>query len=166
MPLPVQLQAVVDELEVGDDEWNAFINRKTGEVTSCSRELLRCVEDEEDTSKLLDWQLELLQECRRVLEDSDFIHLPSKFDIHEYSIMERFCLSLDDDDKSGRLLDAIRGRGAFRRFKDLIHRQGIEEDWYRYRNDALKQIAADFLEAHGIPYLDDKAGPGPAPEAG
>ena len=32
---------------------------------------------------------------------------------------------------------------------------GIDEDWYRYRDTAFKQAAADFLEANDIPYVDD-----------
>ena len=36
--------------------------------------------------------------------------------------MERFCLSQTDDRVRERLLDAISGKGAFRRFKDLAFR--------------------------------------------
>lgn len=153
MPLPVQLKAVVDEMEFGTDEWRAYINRKTGELASFRADARRAVEDDDPPGE--GWELDEWQDCKRVLEDHDFIELPSKDDIHEYSIMERFCSSLNDERTRDRLLDAIAGRGAFRRFKDLIHRQGIEQDWYRYRDDALKKIAADFLEAHGIPYSDD-----------
>ena len=164
MPLHVQLHAVVDELEGADDEWRAYINRKTGELASFSLDLQRSVENEEDPSRRPDWERQLRQDCERVLDDPDFILLPSKFDIHEWTIMERFCLSHGDEELRNRLLDAIHGRGAFRWFKDLIHREGIQDDWYRYRTDALKKIAADFLEAHDIPFADDKARPGPAPE--
>lgn len=161
MPLPVHLYAVVDELEAVDGEWRAYINRKTGELASFSLDLERSIENEEDPPSRPDWERELRQDCERVLNDPDFILLPSKFDIHEWSIMERFCLSLDDEAVRDRLLDAIHGRGAFRMFKDLIHRQGIQDDWYRYRDGALKKIAADFLEAEGIPYVDVPRGSAP-----
>jgi Uncharacterised protein family (UPF0158) len=165
MPLPVQLKAVVDEMETGTDEWQAYINRKTGELASFGADALRAAEDDDPPGE--GWELDEWNECRRVLEDPDFIELPNQRDIHEYSIMERFSASRDDEGLRDRLLDAIAGRGAFRRFKDLVHREGIEDVWYRYRDDAVKQIAADFLEAHGIPYVDDKARPGvPPSEAG
>jgi hypothetical protein len=154
MPLPVPLYAVVDELEAANDEWCAYINRKTGEIASFSLDLQRSVEDEADPSGRPDWEREMRQDCERVLNDPDFIHLPSKFDIHEWEIMRRFCESLDGGSARDRLLDAIHGRGAFRMFKNEIHRLGIQDDWYRYRDDALKKIAAEFLEEHGIPYAD------------
>jgi hypothetical protein len=165
MPLPVQLKAVVDEMETGTEDWQAYINRKTGELASFGADTRRAAEDDDPPGE--GWELDAWNECRRVLDDEDFIELPDQRDIHEYSIMERFCASRDDEGLRDRLLDAIAGRGAFRRFKDLVHRQGIQDDWYRYRDDAVRQIAADFLEAHGIPYVDDTARPGvPPAEAG
>ena len=53
------------------------------------------------------------------------------------------------------LLDSIHGAGAFRRFKDTLYRLGIEEDWYKYRDHALEEMAIEWLEAEGIPFTRD-----------
>ena len=52
----------------------------------------------------------------------------------------------------GELLDALHGRRAFRRFKDALQRLELAEEWYRYREGALEEIAVEFLEANGIGY--------------
>ncbi len=52
--------------------------------------------------------------------------------------MARFCSDLDDDSQREALLDAIRGRGAFRRFKDLVHRYGIQQQWYDFRDREME----------------------------
>jgi hypothetical protein len=161
MPLPVRLKAVVDEMEFGTEEWRAFINRKTGELASFPGDTLRAAEDDEAPTYAGEFEPEDLENCRRVLADEDFIDLPGKEDIREYDIMERFSLSYPDEDLRERLHDAIDGRGAFRRFKNLIHRKGIADEWYRYREVALEKIAADFLEAHDIPYVDEGQRGGP-----
>ena len=154
---PVSLQAVVDEMDVFGDEMTAYINKKTGELFTVSDEVAGFIEEgDEDDYFIPDWQKEMLPKVREVLESGDFVPLPDKFEIHEYSIMERFCLSIEDDDLRGELLSGIRGRGAFRYFKDTLHRRGFQDDWYRYRNDALKRIAADFLEVEGIAFVDDE----------
>jgi hypothetical protein len=80
--------------------------------------------------------------------------LPDRFEINEYRIMERFCLSIDDEDMRDALCDAIRGRGAFRRFKDRMQVYGMAEEWYRYRDEALREIARAWCEAHDIPYTE------------
>ena len=158
MPLPVQLKDVVGEIEIGGNEWTAYVNRKTGELTSFPNDLLK-YEGEAGTA-VGEWDEEMAADCKRVLDSQDFIELPGEYEIHEYAIMERFCLSVGSEQNRQRLLDAIEGKGAFRRFKDLALRLGVIEDWYRYRDEALKKIAAEFLEAQGIPYVDESTGAG------
>ena len=153
---PVSLQSVVNEMDVLSDEVPAYINKKTGELYSVSEEEAGIVEQGNEEDEFIpEWQREVLPKVREVLESDDFVALPDKFQIHEYSIMERFGLSLPDEGLQDELLHAIRGSGAFRRFKAAIHRNGIQDDWYRFRDQALKRIAIDFLESEGIPWQDD-----------
>jgi hypothetical protein len=50
------------------------------------------------------------------------------------------------------LLEAIHGARAFRMFRSTIGRLGIEKNWYRFREEALAEIARDWLGAHELPY--------------
>ena len=85
------------------------------------------------------------------IQSSDrFIGLPSKFDIHEWQIMEDFALSVSNRKICKELQDAIHGAGAFRKFKSVTRRRGIEKDWFAFRENALRQIAIDWCEEHGI----------------
>ena len=43
-----------------------------------------------------------------------------------------------------------------RRFKDRIVEEDVREDWFAFRDEAHKKIAADFLESQGIPFIDDR----------
>ena len=139
------------------DEMTAYINNKTGELFTVGEEEARLIEDGyKDDDFIPDWQKEMLPKVREVLESGDFVPLPDKFEIHEYSIMERFCRSIENDDLQHELLHAIRGGGAFRRFKNTVHRRVIQDDWYGYRDNALKRIAADFLEVEGIAFSDSQ----------
>jgi len=157
MPLPVKLSEVIDGLEMADDNFKSYINRNTGEVASVSDEEAGWVEEEEEPGEdWPDWQVQALADARRILDSDEFIRLPTKFDIHEWSIMERFARSLDNKDDSDHLLDAIHGRGAFRMFKSIIARMGLREAWFKFRYDALAEIAIEFLEEHGIPYTRDR----------
>ena len=155
---PVSLRAVVDEMDILSDSMTSYINTKTGELFTVGEEEMNIVEQGTEDDKFIpEWQKEILPKVREVLESEDFIALPDKFEIHEYSIMERFCLSISDDTTQDELLHAIRGSGAFRRFRDEIYRMDIEDDWYRFRGQALKRISVDFLEGEGIEFVDDLA---------
>ena len=50
---------------------------------------------------------------REVFESDDYIQLPDKFEIHDWEIMQDFCLSLRKAEVREESLDLIRGRGAF-----------------------------------------------------
>ncbi len=152
MAVSVSLHDVVTEMEVFSDEHTAYINRRTGELITVTREELALAEDPEAAAEAPQWQQDLLPKVREVIESEEFLPLPSKFEIHEWAIMERFARSVSDSTASDELLDALHGRGAFRRFKDALQRLGLTEEWYRYREAALEKIAAEFLEANGIGY--------------
>jgi hypothetical protein len=36
----------------------------------------------------------------------------------------------------------------------MIREYGIADDWYRYRDEVLREIALDWCEAHGIQYTE------------
>lgn len=152
MAVIVSLRDVVEEMDLMTDEATPYINRKTGELITLTHEELALAEDPDEAEDAPQWQKDLLPKAQEVLASEDFIPLPSKFDIHEWSIMERFAQSLTDAAASDELDAAIHGRGAFRRFKDAVHRLGIADEWYRFREAALEEIAIEFLEAHGIVY--------------
>ena len=98
----------------------------------------------------------MLPKVREVLGSKDFIPLPDKFEINEWSIMQRFAVSQPDPDHRDDLLNAIHGRGAFRLFKILLDRLKLREEWFRFRDEALEWIAIDFLEINEIPYKPGK----------
>ncbi|MBW2015173.1 MAG: hypothetical protein JRI69_15615 [Deltaproteobacteria bacterium] len=113
-------------------------------------------EDEEDISHYSDWEQDAIQVAIDVLEsEEDYILLPSQFDVHEYEIIEEFCISLDDEKLKDKMYRSIKGRGAFRRFKDNIFKYGIEKNWFQYRREAFKRKAIDWCEENNIPYTEE-----------
>ena len=148
----VSLRDVIDEMEMMSDEATSYINRKTGELITLTHEELALAEDPDEAADAPEWQKDILPKAREVVASGDYLPLPGKFEIHEWSIMERFARSLTDAAVSDELQAAVHGRGAFRRFKDAVHRLGIADQWYRFRDAALEEIAVEFLETHGIAY--------------
>ena len=148
----VSLRDVIDEMELMSDEAKGYINRRTGELITLTHEELAMAEDPDKSADAPQWQKDLLPKAREVTASEDFIPLPGKFEIHEWSIMERYARSLDDASVSDELESALHGRGAFRRFKDAVHRLGLADEWYRFRDAALAEIAVEFLEANGIEF--------------
>ena len=154
MTVQVKLQDILEGMDFQSDEQSAFLNLTTGDVVSITDEELRAAEHDKPLEDFPEWQHDAIRIARDIVETEHYLPLPDRFEIHEYQIMERFCLSVDDDDLRDDLCDAIRGRGAFRRFKDRMQLYRMTEEWYRYRDAALREIAMAWCEAHGIPYTE------------
>jgi len=69
----------------------------------------------------------------------------------EYDWMVQFAGSVEDS-RLGELLEvALDGRGAFRRFKDVLSRWPKErERWYAFRDECLRNAMFEWLAAHEI----------------
>lgn len=127
MTTHVKLNEIIDGLESQSDESSSFLNKKTDEVVLISDEELNAAEENEPIEDFPDWQQDHVRIAKEIIaETGDYISLPTKFDIDEYRVMERFCVSLENQEISDDLYGLISGSGAFRRFKDAIYRYGIE----------------------------------------
>ena len=97
------------------------------------------------------------EELEELIENSGdrFLRFPTKYDIHEYSMMESFIESLPPSRAREDLAHAIRGRGAFRRFKNGIYYHRVEQQWYDYRDQAYRGIAIRWCRDEGIEYTEE-----------
>jgi hypothetical protein len=155
MNIKVKLKDIIEEMEIQFEELRSLLNIKTGEIVIVSSEELRAVEDEKPFDHLPEWEKENRMMAIDVVENfENYIELPTKYDVYEYEIMEDFCLKVSDQRKQDSLLRVIRGKGAFRRFKDKIIDFEIEKQWYSYRAECFKRIAIEWCQDNNINYIE------------
>ena len=150
--MKVNIAKITDGLEMQFDESSAYLNKEDGEVYVVSDEELRAAEEGDPIDDFPDWQQQGIEIAEQIIRDDNYIMLPSKFEVHEYAIMEEFCYSVADSNVSDALQIAIRGKGAFRRFKDTCHKFGIIDQWYSFRTEALKEIAIAWCKENKLEY--------------
>lgn len=157
---PVLLSEIVDALEFSPSEASYYLDRQTGKILLIDDACMQAAEEGEDPDEYSDWEDEEFEAAQGIAEDAvlgdreRYVPLPSEFDIHEWEIMDKFGRSVGDPKVAAELANAIRGRGAFRHFKDTVHRLEIAEDWYKYRSEALTEIARDWCETNEISYTE------------
>lgn len=159
---PAKLSDLIEALEFDSPMHIMYFDRQTGRVVSVDRDVMNGVEegDEERLNGLPDWQKDEVEIARAVCDDKGerFIDAPDKFDFHEYHHMECFIETLEDKKAADGLWRAIKGRGAFRYFKDTADRLGLLDRWFRYRDEAMKEFVISWAEANNVPFEDDAAG--------
>ena len=80
------------------------------------------------------------------------IILPTKYEIDEYRILNDFILTIKDTKISDELLSKIKGKGAFRRFKDTLIKFNIIQDWFDFRQEQYKIIAVNWCNKNNIEF--------------
>jgi hypothetical protein len=154
-----KLSELIDALEFESEESVTRFDRQTGRIVSVDRHILSAFEEGEPDKlgDLPDWQKEGLEIAKAVAEDAGerFIDAPDKFDFHEYRHMERFIGSVENAQAAEELWRAIKGKGAFRYFKDTARRLGLLDQWCRYRDESVKEHVIAWAEANQVTVEDD-----------
>ena len=145
--VPVDWEALEDAFENNAPEVHSYLHLATGEV-------LRVVDG------VADPQMHV-----RISSDTNYLRIDPVSSREQYRWMERFIPMVDDLDLRGKLTHAIDGKGAFRRFKDVLMSFSADrERWFTFRSERLRTFMEAWLTAHAI-----KAVPRPqwadAPEA-
>ena len=148
-----------------------YLDLDTGEVVRVSDEIqqelerlyeeLNGVEDEDQSAfatalqcrALPDWMKEAIQEADQVEAGygSRYVRVPTLESSEGYQIMADFIPTVGDRRLQGLLELAIRGRGAFRRFKDVLAEYPRErERWFAFHDARLRELALRWLELEEI----------------
>jgi len=157
---PIKVSELLETLEFSSEDFVPQVDLENGCVVMIDRSIVRALEEGDDETPDLyrnaadQSELKIAQ---AYLDDSGkrFLDVPQKFDFHEYRQMERFVGTVSDPAAAEQLWRAIKGKGAFRHFKDTAHRLGLLESWFQYRNEAMKQFCIDWAEAKQVPFVDD-----------
>jgi len=83
--------------------------------------------------------------------DDNYIFLPTLYDFHEHQVMVDFSrtTSLEIEE---HLLAALFSKDAFRKFKNLINRFFLTNEWYEYKDERFKKLAIDWCKKNNLNY--------------
>lgn len=80
-----------------------------------------------------------------------YIPLPRTTSREGYRDMEDFIKKVGEEDLREKLSIAIDGRGAFRRFKNVLKKHSEErERWFEFKRSRTTKRVRDWLDAEGI----------------
>ncbi|MDR0470214.1 MAG: hypothetical protein LBH79_00630 [Nitrososphaerota archaeon] len=77
---------------------------------------------------------------------------PTAQDINEYEIMTDFAKQIADAQLQHRLIVALSGKGAFRRFRDTCLNTGLSEAWEKFKHKEYVAIAKEWCNNTGLSY--------------
>src|SRR5450432_890502 len=131
--IPVDWEALEDAFENNAPEVHSYLHLVAGEV-------LRVVDGIADPEM-----------HSRIASDTTYMRIEPVSSREQYRWMERFIPMVDEGELRDQLSAAIDGKGAFRRFKDVLMTYGTErERWFAFRSERLRVFMEAWLSAHGL----------------
>lgn len=131
--IPIDWEALEDAFENNAPEVHSYLHTTTGDV-------LRVVDGVADP-----------QMHARIASDPNYLRIDPVSSREQYRWMERYIPMVEDAELTAKLTQAIDGKGAFRRFKDVLMAYGPErERWFTFRSERLRIFMEAWLNAHAL----------------
>jgi hypothetical protein len=131
--VPIDWESLEDAFENNAPEVHSYLHLSTGEV-------LRVVDGIADPEM-----------HQRIASDTSYMRIEPVSSREQYRWMERFIPMVEDKPLVELLTQAIDGKGAFRRFKDVLMSHGAErERWFAFRSERLRVFMEAWLAAHAL----------------
>jgi hypothetical protein len=140
--LKIGLDELYDAMENSSYEVEYYLDLETGEILFVSEGM-----DDVETGKLKN----------QIEEELDRYELIPKAESFEgYRDMQAFIATVEDDHLSELLEVAINGKGAFRRFKDVLLNYPEErERWFQFKDDRMKERALEWLDDIDVTLVEE-----------
>lgn len=146
--VPVDWEALEDAFENNAPEVHSYLHLGTGDV-------LRIVDGVADP-----------QMHARIAADVNYLRIDPVSSREQYRWMERYIPMVEDAELQRKLTQAIDGKGAFRRFKDVLMAHAPErERWFSFRSERLRIFMEAWLSAHALAPVARPAWPAESAEA-
>jgi len=144
-PVPIDWMDLEMAFETHLDDSASYLDLRTGKVHFVPTSSL-------DESAVDDGEDVLSEEAANAGLAEGWLLAIEPLESHEeYDWMVQFAGSVDDSRLRELLEVALDGRGAFRRFKDVLASWPKErERWYAFRDECLRNAMLKWLAAHEI----------------
>lgn len=150
----IKISEIIDGIESQTDELNSYFNTSTGEIVNITFEDFYAAESQIDITTFPKWQQDSVNLAKEIIFSDDYIGFPTPYEINEYKIMKTFSFNISDEILSEIFLKALKGKGAFKRFKNLLIQYNLREQWFTYRTNHLTTIAKDWCDRNKIEYIE------------
>ncbi len=156
--------------DVVRDTFDYFLDLETGEVLPLSDEIIRDlkarlsdevgdIEDDieyiefDEEPEIPDWMTDEMEMILEILLDESgrYIRIPERDNRAAYQSMCAFINSIGDPLLNEEIASALDGKGAFRKFKDVLVRFPKERKrWHGYNAKAMREEILEWLKSLGV----------------
>ena len=113
--------------------------------------------DDGEERPLPGWQRTERERVRGIVADhaGRYVRIPVGAEYGNPGMLREFACTVTDPALRDAVEGTMRGRGAFRRVKDLLQRRGALDLWHAFSDEKRMATAQKWLEERGIEWVED-----------
>lgn len=139
-----------------------YFNKTTGKVVVLAKGLIQFLTQDASVSRepLPDWEARMIPLARQIVINGspDFVRIPEAFGQPEHAWMAKFATETKSLKLKQKIQQALRGRGACRRFREIISDFPDEKKrWAAFRDRCWKEKIQLWLEGLGLLAIENNA---------
>ena len=140
-PLKIDIDELCNVMEDHSFDNEYYLDLETGEILFVSEYM---------NDEVIDIKNRIEEEYER------FEQIPQVESYEGYRDMEDFIATVDNNRLVDLLEVAIQGKGAFRRFKDvLLNYPDEEEKWFQFQDSRIEERALEWLDEIGVTLIEE-----------
>jgi hypothetical protein len=140
--LKIDFNDLCDSMENSSYENKYYLDLDSGEIL-----FVLDYSDDEDNIKV---KRQIKKNPRR------YEPIPQVESYEGYEDMEDFIITVEDEHLAELLEVAVNGKGAFRRFKDVLLNYPEErERWFKFKDEKMERRAREWLEDIGVTLIEE-----------
>lgn len=137
--IKANLQDLIDAFGSCSFEQEYYLDIRTGEVILLIDEKLTGEDESEIREKI------------KAGYNKRYFRFPDASSREGYQDMAAFTEELKDEDLKEKLQIALDGKGAFRRFKDVVLRYPEKrEEWFKFKDNRIKERLMEWMKENGL----------------
>ena len=138
-----------------------YIDKMSGKVVSLSRDLVRALAQDrgDEKEEIPAWDAHMVPLAREIVlaGSPNYVRIPEAFGCPEHKWMLSFAESMPSLKLKQKVVQALRGRGSCRRFKEIIQEHPEESKrWCHFRSQCWREKIEVWLESVGIIAIEEK----------
>lgn len=85
-------------------------------------------------------------------EEERYYYLPSSYVFHNSEVIEEYINEVKNEDIQDELEDVFYGKERYRRFREILRKYRMEDDYKKFREEYLKNMAVEWCKENNIEY--------------
>lgn len=137
-------------------EGESYLNTNDGEFSYIPINVLEAINNDQKLQKLEEWEKELLDEAKEVVNNSEgkYLYIPIVTEDFTLEIMKDYVKAMSDNEIKHRLMATLDEQGGHSKFNSILLKDGDIDSFYDYKDYRTYEYLKKWLLLNDIELIE------------